>query len=68
MLTAIYHLVELDESLSKIPAEAIKEKYLFNKYEYTGEANRIKLKTVTTDNVIFEKIFNDDDLTLSETE
>jgi uncharacterized protein with ParB-like and HNH nuclease domain len=66
MLTAIFHLVESNSSLSKIPAEAIKEKYLYNKYEYTGEENRIKLKTVTTDNVIFEKIFNNDELTASE--
>jgi uncharacterized protein with ParB-like and HNH nuclease domain len=66
MLTAIFHLIEISPSLSEIPAEAIKEKYLYNKYEYTGEANRIKLKTVTTDNVIFEKIFNNDELTLAE--
>ena len=66
MLTAIFHLVELEPILSKIPSEAIKEKYLYNKYEYTGEANRIKLKTVTTDNIIFEKIFNNDELTVAE--
>lgn len=66
MLTAIYHLAEIDNKLSKIPSEAIKEKYLYNKYEYTGETNRIKLKTVTTDNIIFEKIFDNDELTISE--
>jgi uncharacterized protein with ParB-like and HNH nuclease domain len=66
MLTAIFHLVKTDPSLSKIPAEAIKEKYLYNKFEYTGEDNRIKLKTVTTDNVIFEKIFSNDELSMAD--
>lgn len=66
MLTSVFHLTELNNELSKVPAEAIKEKYLYNKYDYTGESNRIKLKTVTTDNVIFEKIFNKDELTAIE--
>lgn len=64
MLTAIFHIVEEKPAASQLPAEAIKEKYLFNKYakNYGGEENSIKLKTVTTDNIVFEKIYNKDEL------
>ena len=62
MLTALYHIVEKDPSKSAISAEQIKESYLFNKYSYCAEENRIKLKTVTTDNEIFERIFENQQL------
>lgn len=60
MLTAIYHLVLEDPAKASLPAEAIKDNFLFNKYDYSGEQNRIKLRTVTTDNKIFEQIYNQD--------
>lgn len=64
MLTAIYHIVEADPSKCAIPAEQIKESYLFNKFaqNYGSEENRIKLRTVTTDNEIFERIFENEQL------
>lgn len=64
MLTAIYHIVEAEPSKCAIPAEQIKESYLFNKFaqNYGSEENRIKLRTVTTDNEIFERIFENEKL------
>ncbi|MFI5240784.1 MAG: DUF262 domain-containing protein [Candidatus Saccharimonadia bacterium] len=60
MLTAIYHIAEADQAKCALQAEQIKESYLFNKYAqtYGSEKNRIKLRTVTTDNEVFEQIFD----------
>ena len=58
MLTAIYHIAIDRPSSSKISSEEIKEKYLYNGHDYSENASRIKLRTVTTDNAIFENIFN----------
>ncbi len=63
MLTALYHIAIDRPSSSTITSEEIKEKYLFNRHDYSENANRIKLKTVTTDNTIFEHIFNRTELT-----
>jgi len=65
MLTALYHLVNKDATRAKLPAEQIKESYLYNKFaeRVGGEENRIKLRTVTMDNEIFEKIFVEAELT-----
>ncbi len=57
MLTALYHITTDRPSSSTITAEEIKEKYLYNRHDYSENANRIKLRTVTTDNAIFEQIF-----------
>lgn len=57
MLTALYHIATDRPSSSTITAEEIKEKYLYNKHDYSENVNRIKLRTVTTDNAIFEQIF-----------
>lgn len=57
MLTALYH-INLDKPTSStLPAQAIKDQYLYNSHDYNEEKNRIKLRTVTTDNEIFEQIF-----------
>lgn len=58
MLTALYHIRSDHPEIADIPAEVIKENYLYNRHSYTVEQNRIKLRTVTTDNTIFEQIFN----------
>ena len=57
MLTSLYHIIENNSSLSNISAQAIREQYLYNNQPYSDEQNRIKLRTVTTDNEIFELIF-----------
>lgn len=59
MLTALYHLaLDSPEKCAK-PAEQIKKEYLYNEFaaRVGEEENRIKLRTVTTDNEIFERIF-----------
>lgn len=58
MLTVLYHIASDKPESSSISAEEIKEKYLYNRHSYSENANRIKLKTVTTDNKIFEHIFS----------
>ena len=57
MLTALYHIITDEPLSSNRPAQEIKEKYLYNSQPYYEEQNRIKLRTVTTDNAIFEQIF-----------
>lgn len=63
MLTAIYHIISDKPDIGSISPDEIKEKYLYNRHDYTPEANRIKLRTVTTDNEIFEQIFERTSLT-----
>lgn len=64
MLTALYHLVLEHPEKCSIPAEQIKKEYLYNEFAARrgDEENRIKLRTVTTDNEIFERIFENNDL------
>lgn len=67
MITAIYHLVKRRPELSsRLTALDIKEKYLVNR----NETNRIKLRTVTTDDMILQKIYDvdGDDSKLSQKE
>lgn len=65
MITAIYHLALESPEKLKLVAEQIKDEYLYNRYakQYGSEENRIKLRAVTTDNKIFEKIFKQTELT-----
>lgn len=62
MLTAIYHILLDSPESGNIHAEEIRENYLFNSKDYYKEKNRIKLRTVTTDNIIFKQIFERKDL------
>lgn len=57
MLTALCHITKDNPALSTMSAVEIEDKYLYNRQDYTEEKNRIKLRTVTTDNKIFEEIF-----------
>lgn len=60
MVTAIYHLVKKDPSLIENPEtspELIRDRYLFNA---NIDKNKVKLKTVTTDNQILQRIFDVD--------
>ena len=65
MITAIYHLALESPEKLRLVAEQIKDEYLYNRYakQYDSEENRIKLRAVTTDNKIFEKIFRQAELT-----
>lgn len=64
MLTALYHIALDNPIKCAIPAEQIKKEYLYNEFaaRVGEEENRIKLRTVTTDNEIFENIFDRVDL------
>ena len=57
MLTALYHIIKTNPKRSLRPANQIKDQYLYNDKSYHKENNRIKLRTVSTDNKIFESIF-----------
>ena len=57
MLTAIYHILLDHPERGNISSSEILEKYLFNSGNYSNEKNRIKLRTVTTDDKIFKEIF-----------
>ncbi|MFZ1361131.1 MAG: DUF262 domain-containing protein [Candidatus Saccharimonadales bacterium] len=65
MLTALYHIAAEYPERCSIPAEQIMEQYLYNKFaaRIGDEENRIKLRTVTTDNEIFERIFEKNEIT-----
>lgn len=58
MVTAIYHLVKKNPSLIDNPEttpELIRDRYLFNA---NIDKNKVKLRTVTTDNQILQHIFD----------
>ena len=57
MIIAIYHLVKENPELSSqdYPSERIRDEFLENKY--AKESNRIKLKSVIDDDVIFRQIY-----------
>ncbi len=60
MVTAIYHLVKRDSALienSETTPELIRDRYLFNA---NIDKNKVKLRTVTTDNQILQRIFDVD--------
>lgn len=60
MVTAIYHLVKKDPSLIDNPEttpDLIRDRYLFNA---NIDKNKVKLRTVTTDNQILQHIFDKD--------
>lgn len=60
MVTAIYHLVKKDPSLIDNPEtspELIRDRYLFNA---NIDKSKVKLRTVTTDNQILQRIFDVD--------
>ena len=66
MIMAIYHHAKENPDTCEMPAGDISNNYLFNSSEYSKEENRIKLRTVTTDNVIFEKLYEQKELTSEE--
>lgn len=60
LVTAIYHLVKKDPTLIDNPEttpELIRDRYLFNA---NIDKNKVKLRTVTTDNQILQHIFDKD--------
>lgn len=68
MLTAIYHILSDNPEKGDIHPDEILENYLFNKKDYYKEKNRIKLRTVTTDDIIYKQIFERKDFTVNSKE
>lgn len=62
LLLALYHIVCDSPDKSEVSADEIRDKYLFNSASYAAEENRIRLKTVTTDDKIFNKLYHRDEL------
>ena len=56
-LTALYHLVKKSPEKSTLQAGQIKSQYLWN--DYGQEENKMKLKSIISDNEIFESVFNE---------
>lgn len=67
-LTACYHLLIKDPEKSSIyTADTLKDLFLVNTYSSNlHDKNRITLRTVTTDNQVLDKIFNGENLSLTE--
>lgn len=66
LLIAIYHILEDYPEKSSIPAKQIKDQYLYDKYGAPDKDRKILLRTVTTDNEVFKKIFERQSLTTDE--
>ncbi len=66
MLMSIYHITRESPDKSQIDADKIKEDYLFNVSTYSNQKNRIKLKAVTADDLIFRKLYEKEDLDAKE--
>lgn len=62
MLVAIYHILSEHPEKSFIPAKQIKDQYLYDQYGAPDKDRKILLRTVTTDNEVFKKIFEGQDL------
>ncbi len=68
MITAIYHLTLKNPQKSSIAAGELQEKYLFNSSQYINQKQRIRLRSVTTDDIIFKKIYEQQGLDAIETQ
>ena len=66
MLMSIYHIIQKNPEKSEITAEEIEEKYLFNSSKFSNQKNRIKLKAVTADDLIFKKLYEKENLEAKE--
>lgn len=64
LINAAYHILKNTPSKSSnYTAEHIKEQYLVNTYNSNAQnREKITLRTVTTDNIVLEKIFNGEEL------
>lgn len=66
MLMALYHIIETFPGKCAISVDEVRDKYLFNSASYAAEDNRIRLKTITSDDKIFNKLFHKDELDANE--
>lgn len=66
MLVAIYHILLEYPERASITAEQIKNQYLYDQYGAPDKDRKILLRTVTTDNEVFRKLFAGQSLTADE--
>jgi hypothetical protein len=67
LLVAMYHILDkAPEKSSIITADQIKNQYLYDRYGAPDKDRKILLRTVTTDNEVFKKIFEKQSLTKDE--
>lgn len=66
MLVAIYHILREHPEKSTITAQQIKDQYLYDQYGAPEKDRKILLRTVTTDNIVFKKLFEGQILTVDE--
>lgn len=66
MLVVIYHILRDHPEKSTITAQQIKDQYLYDQYGAPEKDRKILLRTVTTDNVVFKKLFDGQPLTADE--
>ena len=66
MLVAVYHILNEHPEKSNITAQQIKDQYLYDQYGAPEKDRKILLRTVTTDNVVFKKLFEGQALTSDE--
>jgi hypothetical protein len=66
MLVAVYHILLEHPEKSTVTAQQIKDQYLYDQYGAPEKDRKILLRTVTTDNVVFKKLFEGQTLTADE--
>lgn len=66
MLIALQHIIDKYPEKSNTSAKEISSKYLHNTQDFVSEKGRLKLRTVTTDDKILKKIFNQEVLDAKE--
>jgi len=67
MLVAVYHILHEHPEKSTITAQQIKDQYLYDQYGAPEKDRKILLRTVTTDDVVFKKLFEGQILDADET-
>jgi len=66
LLVAIYHILQANPEKSSISAQQVRDQYLYDQYGAPDRERKILLRTVTTDNEVFKKIFEEQALTIDE--
>jgi hypothetical protein len=66
MLVAIYHILREHPEKSSLTPEQIKNQYLYDQYGAPDKDRKILLRTVTTDNEVFKKLFEGQSLSPDE--
>lgn len=66
LLVAIYHILREHPEKSQMTAQQVRDQYLYDQYGAPDKDRKILLRTVTTDNEVFKKLFEGQSLTIDE--